>query len=118
MDAFLGETDDAGRMPSFGKVAVIAVVGNEDGAHHASGRALPGADRHGWTFPPSGTAYWVGEAMGKIDFKDLPKVPDKVTETVKMRRAAPRISRACSRTSPIRACRAEPGQIQGAASPA
>ena len=36
MDAFVGETDDAGRMPSFGKVAIVAVVGNEDGAHHVS----------------------------------------------------------------------------------
>ena len=35
-DAFLSETDDAGRMPSYGKVAVVAVVGNEDGAHHVS----------------------------------------------------------------------------------
>ena len=26
MDAFLGETDDAGRMPSYGKVAVAAIV--------------------------------------------------------------------------------------------
>ena len=33
MDAFLGETDDRGRMPSFSKVAVAAIVGNEDGAH-------------------------------------------------------------------------------------
>lgn len=33
MDAFLGETDDRGRMPSFGKLAVAAIVGNEDGAH-------------------------------------------------------------------------------------
>ena len=34
MDAFLSETDEAGRMVSFGKVAAVAVVGNEDGAHH------------------------------------------------------------------------------------
>ena len=33
MDAFLDETDDAGRMPSYSKVAVAAIVGNEDGAH-------------------------------------------------------------------------------------
>src|SRR3954470_23036649 len=33
MDAFLSETDGEGRMPSYGKVAVLAVVGNEDGAH-------------------------------------------------------------------------------------
>jgi hypothetical protein len=34
MDAFLNETDDQKRMRSFGKVAVVGVVGNEDGAHH------------------------------------------------------------------------------------
>ena len=34
MDAFLDEKDDRGRMPSYGKVAVCIVVGNEDGAHH------------------------------------------------------------------------------------
>ena len=33
MDAFLGETDEQGRMPSSGKLAVAAIVGNEDGAH-------------------------------------------------------------------------------------
>src|ERR1700712_405044 len=32
MDAFLSETDEASRLPSFGKVAVAAIVGNEDGA--------------------------------------------------------------------------------------
>ncbi|MFL6862592.1 MAG: flavodoxin family protein, partial [Allosphingosinicella sp.] len=33
MDAFLSETDERGRMPSYGKIAVVAIVGNEDGAH-------------------------------------------------------------------------------------
>jgi multimeric flavodoxin WrbA len=36
MDAFLGETDDEGRMVSYGRVACVAVVGNEDGAHHVT----------------------------------------------------------------------------------
>ena len=36
MDAFLSETDKEGRMPSYGKVAVMAIVGNEDGAHFSS----------------------------------------------------------------------------------
>ena len=36
MDAFLGETDDKGRMPSYGRVAIVVVVGNEDGAHHCA----------------------------------------------------------------------------------
>lgn len=84
MDAFLSETDDKGRMPSFGKVALIAVVGNEDGAHNVTAQLGQALVDVGWTLPPSPTCYWVGEAMGKIDFKDLPQVPDKVTETVAM----------------------------------
>ena len=36
MDAFLEEKDDEGRMVSYGRVAAVAVVGNEDGAHHVS----------------------------------------------------------------------------------
>ncbi len=84
MDAFLSETDDAGRTPSTGKLAVAAIVGNEDGAHRVSADLFQALNDVGWTIPPGGAAYWVGEAMGKIDFKDLPKVPDKVSETVAM----------------------------------
>jgi multimeric flavodoxin WrbA len=32
MDAFLGEINARGRMPSYGKIALAVVVGNEDGA--------------------------------------------------------------------------------------
>nr|QQZ50109.1 flavodoxin family protein [Phenylobacterium glaciei] len=39
MDAFLGETDKQGRMPSYSKVAVVAIVGNEDGRTTASPRS-------------------------------------------------------------------------------
>ena len=88
MDAFLGESDDKGRMPSYGKVALLAIVGNEDGAHGITadlGQALVDT---GWTLPPSPACYWVGEAMGKVDFRDLPKVPDKVADTVAMAAAS------------------------------
>jgi multimeric flavodoxin WrbA len=84
MDAFLSETDEQGRMPSTGKVAAVAIVGNEDGAHSVSADLFQALSDIGWTIPPGGPAYWVGEAMGKIDFKDLPQVPDKVTQTVEM----------------------------------
>lgn len=84
MDAFLSETDNQGRMPSTGKVVAAAIVGNEDGAHHVSAELFQGLGDVGWTVPPGGPAYWVGEAMGKVDFKDLPEVPDKVTQTVEM----------------------------------
>ena len=84
MDAFLSETDDKGRMPSFGKIALVAVVGNEDGAHNVSAQLYQALSDTGWTVPASATAYWVGEAMGDVDFQDLPKVPDKVAETAAM----------------------------------
>jgi multimeric flavodoxin WrbA len=84
MDAFLSETDDAGRTPACGKIVLIAVVGNEDGAHNITAQLGQALVDVGWTLPPSPTCYWVGEAMGDVDFKDLKKVPDKVAETVAM----------------------------------
>ena len=84
MDAFLSETDDLGRMPSTGKVAVAAIVGNEDGAHIASAQIFQSLNDTGWTVPAGAACYWVGEAMHKTDFKDLPKTPDKVLETAAM----------------------------------
>ncbi len=84
MDAFLSETDERGRMPSFGKIALVAVVGNEDGAHCVSAQLYQALSDTGWTVPASAVAYWVGEAMGDVDFQDLPKVPDKVAETAAM----------------------------------
>ena len=78
MDAFFSETDDNGRMPSFSKVAVIGIVGNEDGAHHVTAELLQALNDTGWTAAGQAACYWVGEAMHKTDFKDLPKVPDDV----------------------------------------
>lgn len=84
MDAFLSETDDAGRMPSHGKVAVAAIVGNEDGAHGSSAQIFQALNDVGWTIPAVAACYWVEEAMGSKDFKELNVVPDKVTETAAM----------------------------------
>src|SRR5437868_3128944 len=84
MDAFLSETDEAGRGPAYGKVALIAVVGNEDGAHNITAQLGQALVDEGWTLPPSPTCYWVGEAMGKVDFVDLAEVPEKVAQTVKL----------------------------------
>lgn len=84
MDAFLSETDDEGRMPTTGKVAIAAIVGNEDGAHIASAQMFQSLIDTGWTVPAAAACYWVGEAMQKTDFKDLPHTPAKVAETVAM----------------------------------
>lgn len=84
MDAFLSETDDAGRMPSYGKVAVAAIVGNEDGAHFSSAQLFQSLNDTGWTIPAVAACYWVGEAMGSTDFKDLNETPAKVSKTARM----------------------------------
>jgi len=84
MDAFLSETDDQGRMPSTGKVAVAAIVGNEDGAHIASAQIFQSLNDTGWTIPAAAACYWVGEAMHETDFQDLPSTPEKVLETAAM----------------------------------
>ena len=83
MDAFLSETDDGGRMPSFGRVVVLAVVGNEDGAHHVSAEMYQALGDCGYTIPANATTYWVGEAMGRTDYKDLEKTPDSVASTTR-----------------------------------
>jgi multimeric flavodoxin WrbA len=84
MDAFLGEKDDHGRMPSYGKVAVAVVVGNEDGAHHVAAEFQQALTEVGFTIPAGGATYWVGEAMQGTDYKNLEKKPEVVTEWTKM----------------------------------
>lgn len=82
MDAFLGETDDQGRMVSYGRVGAVAVVGNEDGAHHVSAEVYQALVDVGFTIPTGCLAYWVGEAMGSVNYIELPKTPDKVQATI------------------------------------
>jgi len=84
MDAFLDETDDAGRMPSYPKVAVAAIVGNEDGAHAVTAQLFQALNDVGWTIPSVAACYWVGEAMGSVNFRDLKAMPRNVTTTAKM----------------------------------
>ena len=84
MDAFLDETDDKGRMPSFGKAAVVAIVGNEDGAHHCHAEIFQALNDVGFTIPACGGTYWVGEAMGSTDYADLRKPYDKTAQATAM----------------------------------
>lgn len=84
LDAFLGERDDEGRMVSYGRVAAIAVVGNEDGAHHVSAELYQALNDVGFTIPANAVAYWVGQAMQKTDYKDLKAMPAEVRATIDM----------------------------------
>lgn len=78
LDAFLAEKDEHGRIVSTDRVAMVAVVGNEDGAHQVGAQLFQGLNDVGFTIPAEGMTYWVGEAMGSTDFKDLPTIPDSV----------------------------------------
>jgi multimeric flavodoxin WrbA len=78
LDADLSETDDQGRPIMYGKVATVAVVGNEDGAHKTIADMMQALNDLGFTLPAQGGTYWVGEAMQSVDFKDLDEVPDAV----------------------------------------
>lgn len=78
LDAELSETDDQGRTLTSGKVAVAAVVGNEDGAHHIAAVLFQCLNDVGFTVPTGGSTYWNGEAMHATDYQDLDQTPDAV----------------------------------------
>lgn len=76
LDAELSETDSQGRPIMFDKVAMVAVVGNEDGAHHVIAELSQGLGEVGYTIPAQGSTYWVGEAMHTTDYQDLEETPE------------------------------------------
>src|ERR1700709_34669 len=76
LDAELSETDDEGRLLTYGKVAIVAVVGNEDGAHHVVAECLQGLNDTGFSVAPNAGTYWVGEAMQSVDYKDHDSAPE------------------------------------------
>jgi len=76
LDAELSETDHAGRPVLYDKVAVVGVLGNEDGAHHVTSQLLQALNDVGFTIPAQAGTYWNGEAMHKVDYIDLARTPD------------------------------------------
>jgi multimeric flavodoxin WrbA len=94
LDAFLGEQDERGRMVSYDRVACVAVVGNEDGAHHVFAELAQGLSDEGFTIPAEGSVYWVGEAMQAVDFKDKRPTPEgTATATRTLARNAAHLAR-------------------------
>lgn len=75
LDAELAETDDRGRLLTYGKVAVAVVVGNEDGAHKISADLFQALNDVGFTIAAQGVTYWNGPAMQTTDYQDLPETP-------------------------------------------
>ncbi len=83
LDAELSQTDDAGRLTTLGKVALAAVVGNEDGVHHICGILFQALNDVGFTIPAQGVTYWNGEAMHGTDYQDLDETPESTAATTK-----------------------------------
>lgn len=81
LDAELSETDEQGRLETFGKIGLAVVVGNEDGAHKVSADLYQGLSDVGFTVPANGGVYWNGEAMTGTDYKDLEETPKAVAST-------------------------------------
>lgn len=83
LDGELSEKDDEGRLLTYGKVAAVAVVGNEDGAHHVSAELFQALNDVGFSLAAGAVTYWVGEAMGGVDYQDLDETPETVASTTK-----------------------------------
>ena len=81
MDAEISIEDDEGRPGMFGKVAGVAVVGNEDGAHKICGDLFQALNDIGFTLPAQAATYWNDEAMGSRNYKDLEEIPKAVEST-------------------------------------
>ncbi|MFJ4778134.1 flavodoxin family protein [Streptomyces sp. NPDC088762] len=81
LDAEISETDEQGRMLTYGKAAAVCVVGNEDGAHKACADLFQGLNDVGFSLAPNAATYWVGEAMQGTDYQDLDKTPEKSAAT-------------------------------------
>lgn len=83
LDAETAETDDQDRPVLFDKVAGVAVVGNEDGAHHTSAEVFQALNDVGFSLPAQAVTYWVGEAMHGTDYNDLDETPEATAATTK-----------------------------------
>ena len=81
LDAELSEEDDEGRPAMVGKVAIAAVVGNEDGAHKITADLFQALNDTGFTIAAQGATYWNGEAMTPGDYNDLDETPKAVAST-------------------------------------
>ena len=65
------------------KVAIVGVVGNEDGAHHITSQLFQALNDVGFTVPAQGGTYWNGEAMHTVDYIDLKAVPEATRSATK-----------------------------------
>lgn len=84
LDAFIHDMDDRKRMKTYDRVALVAVVGNEDGAHHVSAELFQALADCGFTIPANGMTYWVGEAMKSKNYNEFKAPPKEVAVATAM----------------------------------
>lgn len=84
LDAFLAETGEDGRMPSYGKVGAVAVVGNEDGAHHVGAELYQALNDLGFSLAANAMTYWVGKVRSGEEYRDLKEVPKSTRDATRM----------------------------------
>jgi hypothetical protein len=98
--AELSNKDDAGRPALAGKVAVVSVVGSEDGAHKVIADVFQSLNDIGYSVPAQGSTYWNGAAMESTDYNDLDAVPEAVASaTAAAARNAAHLARALESAS-------------------
>jgi multimeric flavodoxin WrbA len=78
LDADVATEGADGKPIMYGKVAIVGVVGNEDGAHKITADLFQALNDVGFTIPAQGGTYWNGEAMQKVDYRDLDAPPEPV----------------------------------------
>jgi hypothetical protein len=88
IDAFIEELDEKNRMMTFGKVGLVAVVGNEDGAHHVAAEIYQAMNDLGFSLAPTAVTYWVGEAMTGKEYSEFQEPPGKVAVATAMAASA------------------------------
>ncbi|MFG2409519.1 flavodoxin family protein [Streptomyces brevispora] len=81
LNAESSETDGQGRPHTYGKVAAVAVDGNEDGAHKVNANVFQGFNDVGFSLAPGAVTYWVSEALQGTDYQDLDETPEAVAST-------------------------------------
>jgi hypothetical protein len=61
----------------------VAVVGNEDGAHHVVAECLQALNDTGFSVAANASTYWVGEAMQGTDYNEKQPTPEETAATTR-----------------------------------
>ena len=89
LDAELSSTDDAGQADHVGKVAIVSVVGNEDGAHKAVADCFQALNDIGFTIPAQGSRTGTARRCRRRTTRTSTRCPSRSRRQRQVRRATP-----------------------------